>query len=141
MLKKATAGIIWKDGQILIAQRAKDALWEFPGGKIDPGETPEACLVREIKEELNMTIKVEHLFMKVDGFFRGRNMELYVFHARCLDEYIHLNVHTHVLWIEPKRMTEFLFVDEDREIVKKLITVPDISRFSRPTSIEKDDSV
>ncbi len=65
---KVTAAVIRNDGKILITQRSmfdKLALkWEFPGGKIEAGETAEECLVREIKEELNIDIKIDKFFMK-----------------------------------------------------------------------------
>lgn len=124
-MKKATAGIIWKKEQFLIAKRSKDQFWEFPGGNIEVGETPEQCLVREINEELNIKIVVENFLAKIEGFFRGRNMELYAFHARWLEGQPELRVHTDIRWIEPRRMNEFLFVEEDREIVKMMKPLAD----------------
>ncbi|MBP9853796.1 MAG: (deoxy)nucleoside triphosphate pyrophosphohydrolase [Candidatus Omnitrophica bacterium] len=118
MIKRATAGIIWKDGKILIARRQKDLFWEFPGGHIEVGETPEECLIREIKEELNIKIRIEKFLAKIEGFFRGKDIELHAFHVQWIEGKPELHVHSEIQWIEPRRMNEFLFVDEDREIVK-----------------------
>lgn len=65
-----TAAIIHNDGKLLICQRPKgkrcEMLWEFPGGKIEAGETPEECLIRECQEELGVTIETEHLLREVN---------------------------------------------------------------------------
>ena len=65
-MKQVTAAIIIKDNKVLIAQRAPDDKlankWEFPGGKIKPGETPQECLKREIREELDVDIEVLDFF-------------------------------------------------------------------------------
>lgn len=62
---EVTAAVIHRDGKLLICQRPKgkrcELLWEFPGGKIEPGETPEECLIRECQEELGIAIKPERL--------------------------------------------------------------------------------
>lgn len=61
-MKQVTAAVIEKDGRVLIAQRKTgDALagkWEFPGGKLEPGETPEACLRRELREEFGVETEI-----------------------------------------------------------------------------------
>jgi len=68
-LTEVTAAIIIRDGKLLLCQRAKgkrcELLWEFPGGKVEDGETPEACLARECREELGIAIKTEHLVNQV----------------------------------------------------------------------------
>ncbi|EAX47152.1 NUDIX hydrolase [Thermosinus carboxydivorans Nor1] len=68
-MKEVTAAIIINDGKVLIAQRAENqklaGKWEFPGGKIESGETPEECLIREINEELGINIEVNDFFGKV----------------------------------------------------------------------------
>ena len=67
--KIATAAIIQHNNKVLIAQRKKDSWlepnkWEFPGGKVEPGETFEDCLIREIKEELGITISINRFLIK-----------------------------------------------------------------------------
>ena len=61
-----TAGIVHKDGRLLIAQRRKGSdlayKWEFPGGKIEPGESPEECIKRELREELGIETEVEDIY-------------------------------------------------------------------------------
>jgi len=70
-----TAAVICKENLVLLAQRRQDdplgGLWEFPGGKINPGESPEACLAREIEEELEMNIEVGEIFQVVSHVYPG----------------------------------------------------------------------
>ncbi len=75
-----TAGIIRKDGKILIAQRKKDSWmepnkWEFPGGKLEANETYEECLIREIHEELGITICIDRLFMETSHTYMKADEE------------------------------------------------------------------
>lgn len=75
-----TAAVVIEKGRVLLAQRKADAnealKWEFPGGKMEPGETPEECLAREIKEELAIDIEVEDIFKVVYHRYGERNILL-----------------------------------------------------------------
>jgi 8-oxo-dGTP diphosphatase len=76
--KIATAAIIRNKNQVLIAQRKKDSWlepnkWEFPGGKVEPGETYEECLIREIKEELGIAISISRFLMKTTHNYEKDN--------------------------------------------------------------------
>ncbi len=122
--KRATAAVIWHEGKILIAKRKKDFFWEFPGGKIDFGETPEACLLREISEELDIDIQIESLFSKIDGFFRQKYIELYAYKAFWVCGHIKLKVHTEIRWVYPEELNIACFIREDQEVAKILKRQP-----------------
>lgn len=74
-LKPVTAGIIVRDGKILLAQREKEdsagGLWEFPGGGVEKNETPDMCIVRELKEEIDMDVKALSLYEAIPTDWGG----------------------------------------------------------------------
>ena len=119
MIKKiATAAVIWHEDKVLIAQRAKDEFWEFPGGKIDPGETPQECIVREIREELDIDIRLGAQLETVEGYYRFQNMILYGFHAVCINpSQLKLNVHLAYKWVDVKELSYYSIVEEDQELI------------------------
>jgi len=121
---QVTAAIIVRDGKILIAQRHPTdrmaGLWEFPGGKIEAGETPEACLQRELKEELAIDVRVgkalgisvyhyDHIsirLMAYQVFWNGGSMRL-VSHRDCR-------------WVGPDQLDLYAFTPADLPFVHKL---------------------
>jgi 8-oxo-dGTP diphosphatase len=126
------AGIIRKKEKILIAQRKKDSWmepnkWEFPGGKVEPNETYEECLIREIQEELGLIITIERLFMKTTHTYIRDNEEfpvtLMVFLAdwkngekrniECQDS----------KWIDKNELKKFDFAAADIPIVQKFLDI------------------
>ena len=117
-MKESTAGVIWDLDQVLIAKRRKDAYWEFPGGKIEPGESPRECLLREIKEELNIAVRIGDRVARIQGRFRGRDMDVHAFHAVWVGGDLDLTVHSEVRRVEPSELPKYRFIHEDREIVK-----------------------
>lgn len=119
-MKQSTAGVIWDRDQVLIAKRLKDNYWEFPGGKIEPGETARDCLIREIKEELNITIRIDDQLGRIQGRFRGRRMDVHAFQARWVDGDLDLSVHSEVRRVAPQELSNYRFIQEDREIVKMI---------------------
>jgi 8-oxo-dGTP diphosphatase len=108
-----TAAILRDGERILIAQRiAKDGspgLWEFPGGKIEPGETPEAALARELHEELSIRVTV--------GACLGRNpwppIELIAYEVQLLKGVPTPSVHAAVRWVSPREFADFAFMPAD----------------------------
>ena len=113
MPKLATTAIILHGEKILVAKRQKDDLWEFPGGKIDPGETPQECIIREIKEELDISTEILKEYECIKGTYRGIEMELYGFLVRWLGGDIKLNVHQDYQWIGFSELGDYDMVEED----------------------------
>ncbi len=85
---EVSAAIIFRDGKLLIAQRHTAShlggLWEFPGGKREPGETSEQCLVREIREELGVEISVGELFEEVSHTYPEKSVHLKFFFCQVI---------------------------------------------------------
>jgi 8-oxo-dGTP diphosphatase len=124
---RVAAGIIVRDGRILIAQR-KDGgrhagRWEFPGGKIEPGERPEDALVREIREELGVEIRVGKLRAMLSHFYEkeGVRVEIHVFMAEIRSgEPENLDVRDS-RWVLPAELGGYDFVEADRPLVSELV--------------------
>ncbi len=118
------AAIINKDGKVLIAQRAQGqrlaGKWEFPGGKLEEGETPQECLKRELKEELDMDIEVGEYFGESVYHYQTGTIRLLFYRARMLGGGCKLNVHSRVEWVEPRELAKYDFVPADLPIVDKL---------------------
>lgn len=122
-----TAAIIVAQGRILIARRKPgDALagkWEFPGGKVRCGESLEACLRREIREELEMEIQVGTCLGK-NRFHNGRcHIALWAFFARWRFGGPVLNDHQAVAWVPPHRLPDYDFAPGDRPFVRRLTAI------------------
>lgn len=116
------AGIIrGADGRILIAQRPLEGLlgglWEFPGGKREKGETMEACLKRELREELGIEVRVGELFVKVKHAFTHFKITLHAYECEHIaGEPQRLGVH-HFAWVTPDAFAQYSFGKADREII------------------------
>lgn len=123
-MKRVTAAIIEKDGKVLITQRpAKDKLglkWEFPGGKIEPGETPEQCLVREIKEELNLDIEITGHFMNSNYQDETGGIELICYRAQITGGQLRLNFHAAAAWADKGKLKAFDFAPADIPVCNAL---------------------
>ena len=120
-MKRATAAVIEHEQKLLIAQRMKDGYWEFPGGKIDPGETPAECVIREIKEELGIEIRIERALGVLEGAYRGIPMQVYAFAAIWTGGEIAAHVHKDIKWVERKDLNVYPLVEEDKVIMKQFL--------------------
>ncbi len=123
-MKKVAAAIIEKNGKYLIAQRAKNDpfkdKWEFPGGKVEPGETLEEALQRELFEELSIHATIGHSLCSVDFFHNGNPMQLVAFKIESFSGNLKLNVHQAIDWVTSKNLINYDFPEPDLPIVQLL---------------------
>ncbi|MFZ5969141.1 MAG: (deoxy)nucleoside triphosphate pyrophosphohydrolase [Bacillota bacterium] len=119
-----TAGIMRRGHKILIAQRyvkTEHALkWEFPGGKLEEGETPESCLIREIKEELNLTILVDDIFSVVYHAYEDKTVLLLCYLCTYVSGEGKALECNDFHWIDLQEMDNYEFVEADLQIVDKI---------------------
>lgn len=122
--KYIAAAIIQKDGKILIAQRAKqDALygkWEFPGGKVEEGETLEQCLKRELFEELSIHATVGEYFCTSTFPHKDSIYDMCVFFVPSYSGEITLNEHSAIAWVTPAELSNYDYPEPDLPIVALL---------------------
>ncbi len=123
---EVSAALIFRDGKLLIAQRhAKShlgGLWEFPGGKRESGETFEACLFREIREELGVDISVGDLFEEVAHDYPEKSVHLKFFVCRLLAGEPQALDCAALEWVDKSRLVDFEFPAADAQLLEKLKT-------------------
>lgn len=120
-----TAAIILdRQGRVLLTQRAEgDAngpRWEFPGGKILQGESPEECLRRELQEELGIDALVGEVFHAVHHTFEGHSVLLLAYFCEWTGGRIQLKEHQEYRWLTPSELMEMDLLEPDREVAAKL---------------------
>lgn len=127
MEKKITevvAALIWDEDKFLICQRpahkARGLLWEFVGGKVEPGETKEQALIRECREELAVTLAVKDIFMEVDHQYPDLHVHLTLFNASILDGIPQMLEHNDIRWITTQEISQYAFCPADEEILRRL---------------------
>lgn len=118
------AALIWENGKFLACQRpahkARGLLWEFVGGKVEMGETPEQALIRECREELAVTIAVQDVFMEVVHEYPDLTVRLILFNARIAEGTPQMLEHNDIRWVKPDQIDEMEFCPADKEILEKI---------------------
>ena len=121
---EVVAALIWRGERFFVCQRpankARALLWEFPGGKVDPGESHEEALVRECREELAVDLKVGELYMAVSHPYPDLQVRLFLYHAQIVKGEPRLLEHADCAWITARELDDFDFCPADEEIIQKL---------------------
>ncbi|MBP8915913.1 MAG: (deoxy)nucleoside triphosphate pyrophosphohydrolase [Breznakibacter sp.] len=122
---EVTCAVIVRDGLILATRRGKDmdhaGLWEFPGGKLHPGESYEECLIREIKEELNVTVRITGELIPSEFQYPQKRIKLIPFWAEIVEGTLYSVEHDRVEWFSPSQLMRLAWPGADMPIVEQVI--------------------
>ena len=127
IITEVVAALIWDKGKFMICQRpvhkARALLWEFVGGKVEPGETKQQALIRECQEELAITLSVGDVFMDVLHEYPDITVHLTLFNATIAEGAPQKLEHNDIQWISPAEIPNYDFCPADEEILKKITEV------------------
>lgn len=123
-MTEVVAALIWDGDKFMACQRpankARGLLWEFVGGKVEPGETKEEALIRECREELDVTVAVEDVFMEVTHEYPDLTVHLTLFHAKIVEGVPKKLEHNDIRWLTAEEIDRFPFCPADEEILERL---------------------
>jgi 8-oxo-dGTP diphosphatase len=122
---RVVGAMIEQDGRYLITQRSPKAtlplLWEFPGGRVEAGETDQAALARELREEMGITVEVADRSIHVEHAYEGYDIDFCVYRCRLLSGPIqNIRVHAH-RWVRPEELDQYEFPPADEKSLAKLL--------------------
>ena len=122
---EVVAAIIRREGEVFATQRGygdwKD-WWEFPGGKMEPGETPEEALKREIREELSTEISVDEFLCTVEYDYPKFHLTMHCFLCSLQTEAMHLNEHEASRWLKKDELESVNWLPADRIVINRIIS-------------------
>lgn len=123
-MTEVVAALICKDNQMMICQRpahkARGLLWEFVGGKVEPGESKEQALIRECREELDVTVSVGPVFLEVTHEYPDLTVHLTLFCAAIVQGEPKRLEHNDIRWITVEEIPQYAFCPADEVILQKL---------------------
>ena len=126
-MTEVVAALIWNGNKFLACQRpankARGLLWEFVGGKVEPGETKEQALIRECGEELAITLAVGDVFMDVVHEYPDLTVHLTLFNATIAEGVPQKLEHNDIRWITPREIQNYAFCPADEAILKRIVEV------------------
>ncbi len=123
-LVEVVAALIWRGGRFMICRRpahkACGLLWEFVGGKVEPGENNAEALIRECREELDILVSVGAPFMSVTHEYPDYTVHMTLYEASIADGEPRLLEHADIRWITPEEIPLYEFCPADRDILLKI---------------------
>lgn len=124
-MKRIAAAVLRRKNNILICRRGPGGscayLWEFPGGKIEPGETGEECAIRECREELGVEIQIQGLEEEMVYQYPDGPYSFAFYNGSIVKGEPEKRVHLEIRWVSPDELTDFSFCPADRPLVERLI--------------------
>ena len=121
---EVVAAIIQKDGKYFATQRGYgefEGLWEFPGGKIEPGESHETALKREIEEELGIDISIENFLCTTKYDYPSFHLIMHCYLCNIISGEIELKEHKDACWLNPEALNNVEWLPADKDIIEKLV--------------------
>ena len=122
VMRIVTAAVIERDGRYLVAQRKAGGTlslkWEFPGGKVEDGESGKQALKRELMEELEIDADIGDFFCSTHFLYNGNTYELHAYYASFAGEPKVLNDHEQYAWILPNEFNSYDFADSDKGVIE-----------------------
>lgn len=126
-ITEVVAALIWDNGKFMICRRPKNKarglLWEFVGGKVEPGESKAQALIRECREELAVTLSVGDVFMDVIHEYPDITVHLTLFNAQIAQGVVQMLEHFDIRWITPDEIPNYDFCPADDEILKRIMKI------------------
>ena len=124
-MKRVVAALIFQDGKILVCQRTRHQTmplkWEFPGGKIEPGEQPRDALHRELEEELGIDARIGDEVSRIQHEYpNGSSVELRFFAVREYEGELENRIFRDIGWASPTQLASYDFLEADLELVREL---------------------
>ena len=124
-MQTVTAALLLRDGRILLALRKAGKhmgrKWEFPGGKVHPGETPEQCLERELAEELDIRARIGPQAGRARYTKEDLDLEILLYRAEYLSGTFTLHDHEAIAWVPPAELASYDLADSDRELAEQAL--------------------
>ena len=120
---QVVAAAIEQGGKVLATQRGYGEFeggWEFPGGKVEPGETSEEALVREIREELDATIAIDRLLANVEYDYATFHLSMRVYVCHHIDNRLELREHLSACWVDATNIDDLAWLPADEAVVAAL---------------------
>ena len=120
---EVVAAILHRDGAYFATQRGYgefEGMWEFPGGKIEPGESREVALKREIQEELGVDIAIENLLCTTEYDYPSFHLTMHCYLCSIASGDIELREHKSALWLTSDRLDDVAWLPADKEVIDKL---------------------
>jgi 8-oxo-dGTP diphosphatase len=122
---RVVAALVERDGRYLITQRREGAvlplLWDFPGGRVEPGETDQAALAREVAERLGANVEVGQLISCVNHPYERYAVDLFLYECRLLSERLYCRAVKNYAWVTSKEMESYSFTPVDEASMSKLL--------------------
>lgn len=122
---RVVAALVERSGRYLITQRRETAvlpmLWDFPGGRVETGETDEAALAREVAERLGARVDVGQLISFVNHPYEKYAVDLYLYECKLLSEHLHCHAVKDYAWVTSEQMESYSFTPVDEASMSKLL--------------------